>query len=212
MDQNPQGGNVKNRKIALAAMAIALPVVLVSTVGLSSAWAKKAPVAVAGNLTCNQESGTLTFNPPLSSSGATTGSEVTTVKVKIAGCSGNATLPKGGKVNSTISSTNGNSCIALAKPSTTPITLATAWSPKTIAGTSITFKGYQPVTSPTIGFNLGGAGTIGAAGSSYLGSDQGKSTTATSSTNMTVAQFTTACAGPKGLKTLKIVSGTVNLK
>jgi hypothetical protein len=204
---------VKKSKIAMGAMALLLPVVLIGSIGVSGAWAKKAPVAQPGTLTCSTITGTLTFNPPLSATGATSGTETTAIKVAVKGCtSGSATVkPKSGKVSTSQVTNGGNSCTGLAKPSTTAETLTTAWSPKTIAATTISFPGYTPVTSPTVGFQLGGTGTTGSAGSSYLGSDSGKTSTAKVLTGDTSTQFLATC-DKSGIKTLKITSGTVTLQ
>jgi hypothetical protein len=199
--------------IARGAMALALPILVVVSIGVGSASAKKPPVQETGTLTCSTLTGTLTFNPSLSSTGATSGPETTTAKVTVKGCTtGSATVkPTSGKVVETISGTGGNSCTGLTKPSSTAETFTTKWSPKTIASTTISFPGYTAITSPTVGFSLGGKGTTGQAGSSYLGSDSGATSTAKAETADTTTQFLATC-DKSGIKTLKITSGSVTLQ
>ena len=200
------------KSIAMGAMALALPVLLVGSIGVSGAWAKKAPVTVNGTLKCTTLKGTISFNPPLISSGASTGTEVTTVKVSVSGCSGptGETIPKKGSTSEVLNNDTGNSCTGLASPGTSAENFSTKWSPATIAATNISFPGYTPETSPTVGFSLGGSKTTGTG--SYVGTDAGKSSTATAYTSDTESDFVKACDGKKGIKKLSITSGTVNLQ
>lgn len=198
------------RKILMAGSGVALMAGSVALIGPGIASAKGA-VAATGSITCTSISGTLKFSPPLSTSGGTTGSETTTFKGKVGGCSGGSPTASGGTVSLKNVSNNGNSCSGFATStgnSAQTFTIKWKSSPK-ISPTTTTFPAGDITVSPNgQGFTLqsGPGGPVTGSGS-YPGSDNfaGSKATANSNTNLE----TGLCKNKAGnQKTIKITSGS----
>jgi len=200
-----------NRKVAMAGTGVALMLASVGVVGTGAAFAK-GKAASPGTVTCTSVKGVLKFSTPISSTGPTSGSQTTAFKGVISGCTASgagAVTPKVGKVSSSSTSNGGSNCAGFGgSVATTATTFTIKWAPSTILPTVITFPaGAISVASGGKGFTLGGSGVSVAAGSSYAGTDNGGSSTASATTTI---DLTNLCAAvvKKPLKSIKIVSGS----
>jgi hypothetical protein len=220
-----------------AALALGTGSLVVGLASSASASVRNPPTVTAnGTASCGNAStgasgisGTITFVPPLKNGG--TSSEVTTVAIKEKHCTTTATnLPAGGtlkgKVHQSISSPSStNSCTGLT--SSAPETLTVKWSWKNASGVSLatvtptveSFSGYNIVSSTnppwTVsgdeGFQLpgngsGGGGTSSGTGS-FLGSDNGGSSSAVAYLGLTATQLANDCASKGGLKSATFAFG-----
>jgi hypothetical protein len=164
-----------------------------------------------GTVSCKDLSGTIDFDPPLTSVGAS--SEMSLVYVTAKGCSGagGGATPKVGNA-SMLMPLQRSSCSGLESASTTPTSLVTSWSPSNLGASEVIFPGVTPIpteVSAKTGFSFGGTGTT--IEGSYPGTDDGVSSTATLTSNMTAGQIAKACDSANGLTSLN-VRGTLNLK
>jgi hypothetical protein len=219
---------VRLRKYIFGAAALALAsgtLVVALSGGSASASVNPPTVQANGTASCGNAatgssglSGSITFTPPLVNGG--TAAEVTKVSIKLKHCTTTATnLAHGGiltgKVKATISSpTSTNDCAGLGTSAQEILTVK--WTYKSSSGvvldivkpTTITYSGYNPVTSappwPATGdegFQLPGNGSGGGgtssmtSTSSFQGTDHGATSTAVAFLSFTAAQFTTACSG-----------------
>jgi len=182
----------------------------VTLVGTGIASAAKAPSP--GSVTCGTVSGSLKFNPPLATNGGTTGSETTSFKGKLSGCTASGTgakTPSSGKVSESITTNDGNSCSGFASATVkNATTFVIKWAPGTISSTTITFPaGDVTVTNGGSGFKLAGSPSKPVTGSgSYPGTDNFAGSSATANTNVNLE--TGLCAGGKPQKTIKITGGS----
>ena len=195
----------------MAGTGVVLMLASVGLVGTGVASAK-GKTASPGTVTCTSVKGVLKFSTPITSTGATSGSQTTSFKGKIGGCTASGTgavTPKKGKVSSTSTSNGGSNCAGFGgSVATTATTFTIKWAPSKILPTVITFPaGAISVASGGKGFTLGGSGVSVAAGSSYAGTDNGGSSTASATTTI---DLTNLCAAvvKKPLKSIKIVSGS----
>jgi hypothetical protein len=180
-------------------------VLLLGLVELLDATPAAGAASQPGTVSCKGLSGTIRFDPPLKSGG--TAPEVLTGRVTVDDCTAKGgAKPRSGKATIVISAA-ANTCTTLESGTTVPITFVVKWSKD--GTSSITFPGFTPVAAATAGFSLGGAGTT--VSGSYPGSDAGASSTATVVSDLTTKQIVGVCGSEVGLKSLKIVSGTLSL-
>lgn len=161
--------------------------------------------AQRGAVSCPGMTGTLAFDPPLTSTDTST-SEMALVDVTVAGCtaSGGGKTPTVGHgvVEVPVST---SSCGDLTVPSSTPTSLVITWSPATLGVTEVVFPGFTTITSPFPGFTLGGPGTQ--VYGSYPGTE-GASLSLTLG-DMTEAEVAAACASATGLASSTVAGAVV---
>jgi len=183
----------------LATGAIVLPLGFVVALSGAASAARSHPTGT-GLVKCNKIKGTITFNPPLQTSG-TASSETTTTSATASACSGGTPNPS--KVISTSSSTTTgtdvNTCGSLA--TATAPTISGVYDPNTIAPSSTSGGTLGLVSSPKVGFTITNATTTGSFPST--------TTDIAVSSKDTLTKFDAACAKPAGVATLKIVKGNV---
>ncbi len=208
------------RKLLLVGAAVALPLGLVTTVGLATAGAKTPPVVANGTVNCTGISGKISFNPAITLVGPYTNSETATLKVKLGSCTPTSTnLPAGsiitGSTGASITTTgsDANSCTGL--ETSHPVTLTVKWKDKNSGGvvlaklapSTVAFSGYDVLTPSNAGFDLpqdsGGTAT-GTAGGSFFSTDNGASSQANAFTEDTITQITDACETSTGVAKLKL--------
>ena len=162
----------------------------------------------AGSVVCTTLTGTMKFDPPLTSAG--TSPEVAPLRLVISGCtaSGGAT-PKEGHGSAAIP-LHTNNCSSLTSRSKSPITLAIRWSPTTDETSEVRLAEFAPTKTAAIGFRLGGSKTT--VNGSYPGSNHGASSRATLVSSTSPSKLASACASTKGLEVLKIVGSSLELK
>ena len=200
-----------SRKLILGAGALVLPLTGVVMMGAGSASAARSSVVGTGVLTCTSIKGSITFTPPLTTSG-TAPETSTIVKVTVKKCTGSTNgNPSKGTVNTNIATpTSTDGCGTLASGSSTPETLAVTWAGG-FSGSSSTYAGFNPATDAPpgpaeAGFTLPQSGTGSTSGSWA----EGSGSTSTTYSNKTASQILAECNGA-GLKTLKLTEGTTTL-
>lgn len=163
----------------------------------------------AGTVSCDKVTGVLVFTPALTNDGGATGA--VSGKFILHGCSSDSVRlpPKAiGSVRATVQAT----CTGIA-PSVTflglQIVVTIWWGLRGIAPTSVAFVGESLITSPTIGFAIGGSGT--SASGSFHGPDGGASSTAMVTSALTAQSALSACDSATGLHRLKIAGGTLHV-
>lgn len=152
------------------------------------------------------------FDPPLTKSSKGETSVATGTAALTGGASFDHDYPTPG--SETLSTDVGpNSCSALAGGTTETTTLNINWSPDSITSSTVTFTGFEEAETSTgdVQFTFGGSGVGTSVTGSYAGTDGGASSEMTLTTSMTSAALTKACDGKNGLKSIKIVSGTLAL-
>jgi hypothetical protein len=180
----------------LAASALFLPLAAVATIGVGTASAARSNPTGTGTENCTAVTGTITFSPPLTSSG--TAAETTTVSAKATGCSGGSPVATAIAAHATI--TGGTSaCSSLATAA--PPTFTDSYTPSSISPSSVSGGTETEVTSPHIGFTI--------SNETVTGSYPSTTASVSATTSETVAKLTKAC-DKKGLKKLKIKSGSVS--
>jgi len=201
-----------NRKLILAGAGLALmtgSVVLVGT-GVAVAGGK---VTGTGSVSCSSVTGTLKFNPPLTTNGPTSGSETSSFKGVLSSCSGGTPTPSGAKVTESTTTNDGSSCSGFSGNTVkTATTFTITWKAKpAVVPSIITYPaGDITVTDGGTGFTLAGSPSKPVTGSgSYPGADDFASATSHSSTAPLNLE-TGLCAGGKPQKTIKITSGTTS--
>jgi hypothetical protein len=204
----------------MVAAATALPLGIVGVVGASSSSASTPPVVATGTLNCTTIAGKIAFSPPLTTAGGS-GTETSTVGIKLSGCTPSVTSDLGtgaiitGSGSSTITTTkpNANACAGLA--ASTAQTLTLKWKDKNSSGvtlaklapTVVTFDSFDVASGSggTAGFDLpkdsGGIASI-ASGGSFAGADHGASSEANAFTVDTETQIATLCS--TGVAKLKL--------
>ena len=186
-----------NRKLMLVAVAIALPVTMMTFSGVASA--KKTGT---GTTKCTGITGSISFKPALTTTTPFV-AETTTAKITVTGCTGGTPVPTKGTVKQVLKSASGNnSCVGLQTSSSESLTIK--W--KGVAASTSAYGGYTTGTGGPDsgeGFILTG-GTTG-------GSYPGTGSQASVYSSMTQAQILTACGTAKGLAKLTIVGGTTTL-
>jgi hypothetical protein len=177
-------------------------------------------------LSCSRVKGVATFVPPLVNGG--TVSDEAKISLTLSDCIGSDNpIPRSGKATSSGPLTT-NSCSNLKSSGASSNVDGSDVVPRTagpIQGLDVTigkkikhtstasdvlFGGYSNIgDNSNFGWSLGGVGT--SVTGFYQGSDGGSGSTAQYVTNGTDSQITAACEGA-GLKSLKIVSGSISLK
>jgi hypothetical protein len=166
-------------------------------------------------INCVSVIGTVTFSPGLT----TTPQTVTeTISLKISACStGSAVMIPAATYSTTKSNIKAASLVPETDCSATSgflkavDKLAVAWvDPK--SKSTVTFSGSVASGGSTLGWSAPGPSGTGSVTGSYAGSDSGASATMSLVSSETPAQFAAACATKKGLKSVKIVSGSISLQ
>lgn len=200
---------MKVRKLVMGVAAVALPLGVMSTVvGTGAAFAKA--INQPGTVSCSNVAGTIKFTPPLSNTMQTV---KTVINVKETNCTttGGGLKPKSGTAAATQTTAN-DSCAGLANGSATPENLKVKWAPGTkIKPTTVNFSGFDAATNGAgdEGFSLPNSGGTASATGSYIGSDNGATSTAQAFTNKTAAQIGAMCN--TGIASLTIASGSATV-
>ncbi|HYA68385.1 MAG TPA: hypothetical protein VED63_06610, partial [Acidimicrobiales bacterium] len=162
-----------------------------------------------GTVACNDVSGTVTFNPPLTDGG--TSPEVALAQVTIGGCVGadGATTPDAGYGTVSLFTSTDDCADLAAGGAPIATSLAVGWSPTTLGTSSIDFSGFSLSPSGGAGFSLGGSGTT--VSGSYPGEDGGASTTATAVATLSTADIIAACGSTDGLESLTLTGGSLDM-
>jgi hypothetical protein len=210
------------RKMLVIAAAIAVPVSVVAATG-GVAGAKGATGVAADTLHCTTEQTVATFSIPFSSTGVTSGQQMTTISGTISNCTVSGATPVAGTVTGTISGTlisgkpasakhPAGVCSSLANGVTTkekgPLTVT--WSDSSDAAVN----GMHSVTNVknivggtiTVGGTLYGAFTVnGKAAKTNLfqGTDKGKSSVASSMTDVAGTTLLAQCLS-SGLSSISL--------
>jgi hypothetical protein len=182
------------RKFIIGAMALAMPLGMVATLGAGSATASSNATGT-GTYSCKVLTGTITFSPPLTN---TAKIETTTVKAVAKTCSGTAKpTPLSATSSSKTTGTKPSSCTTLVS-ATTAVKFATT---------------YSPVVTPS---TFTGSAKGGTAGSSAVFNVTGKVTgsypSALAKAHAVIKESISTILGlcrSTGVATLHIASGTV---
>lgn len=165
----------------------------------------------AGSVTCSSVTGTVSFDPPLTSSG--TSPETISLSLTSTGCTatGSAAQVTGNTTTATIQAPT-NDCTSLLNSQ--PAAVAVTWSPSSVHASVVSYSGYSIVSAPTTG-NVGlglpnGGGTASVTGS-FPGADKGAKSTLAIYFNVSSTQVLGICAATGGLSSLTAVSGTITL-
>ncbi len=202
------------RRMVVIAAAIALPVSVVAATGsMAGAGAPKID-ATHNTVTCTGVSGTVKFSPPITTN-ESAGTETTSIKATLTGCTSNATglTVLSGSAKGSISSTHTagtNGCTALAGNNTENGTLTTKWksSPKLSSGSSV-------VTVHSVMGSIGSNGnatfhipgsTPSSGTGSFSGTDNGASDATSAQTTTSASSILATCETAKGLKSIGIQS------
>jgi hypothetical protein len=200
------------RKLLVVAAAIAMPVSVIAITG-GAAGAKTAPTGPgADSIHCTTESATVSFSIPLTLAGSTSGTQATTVSGTVSGCSVTGPTPEavtGGTISGTLTAKKAGSakkptatCTGLLGVTKESGTLTINWSGVTIPASSTSVKSATGGTNNTDNGTFAIAGKP-VSGSSFEGSDKGKSSSLGAQTVDTVTQLTDACEGG-GISSLAI--------
>ena len=165
----------------------------------------------AGTITCNQVTGSITFDPPLSTGG--TAPETTEISLTTSGCAttGSTVQVTSATTTATLSSAT-NNCASLL--SSKPVAVASTYTPSSVHASVVSFSGYVIVTEATtadVGFSLPDTGGTAKVVGSFAGTDHGAKSTATIYSTMTSTQALAACATGSGLASLSLAAGVVTL-
>jgi len=213
------------RKILMGVLALTVPLGTVLATQTGALATKPPPFTgpLVGSVTCTGINLKVSFIPPLQ---LTTGGSTINIKGKLSGCnvSGPGTTGESIKkaaVTGTLAGT-GNGCLGLATGTVSPVSLTITWSGTGPGGgkaspnptSSVTVNGADAATngSGDVGFALPAASTL-PAGGSVTGSFPGTVSTQNSHAYgaLTTAAFTPLCSKGKGVKLLKLVSGSITL-
>jgi len=196
------------RKLLVVAAAIAMPVSVIAVSG-GIAGAAKGPSAATDTATCTTLSATVHFSIPLTLTGSTSGTEVTTISGTYSGCSASGAFPisiTSGTISGTFTSKPGSAkhptagCANLSGVSKEKGSIVTTWN-NPAAGTTTT------IVKSITGGTAGGHGTFQVNGKykgSFGGADKGKTSTNAAQTSATVAAITAQCSSG-GVSSLSIV-------
>lgn len=198
------------RKLTYAA-AVTLPFLALSAIGAGTATA--GPAAITGTVTCTSVTGSISFTPALTSTGAGTETNEP-VKLTVKGCTitGGTHKPKSGVITGNLKGSPDTCQSLLFGTSSQTIGLTTKWTPLSDKTSKTSFTGFNSVTDPSgtymgdQGFQLPNTGGSGQTTGSYADS----APTATAYTNQTPATLGTLCGGA-GVTKVTIVTGTATL-
>jgi hypothetical protein len=188
-----------------------VPIGLVVIAGCSSGSSAPPVVVATGGVTCSDVSGTVSFSPPLTTSGSA--AETVTVNLTTKGCTthgSNVAHVQGGKIAATLSESS-SACAALLN--TQPVVVSATWSPTTIHPSTIDISGYSIGVSPSGGggFTLPNKGGTSKVSGSFAGDDHGASSTSAIYSDQGVGQLVSACASAGGLSSITVTSGHLSL-
>lgn len=198
------------RKLVLGCAALALPVGMLTMVGVQAASAGSPPATGAGTVSCTGATGLLGFKPPLTFTGASP--ETASVKVTLHGCHAagttNVTTANfNGSGKGTISVGN-NNCTSLAGTQAVTGSVSIKWTGKagtaklnntTLTLTSIT--GTAAGANGNAGFTFSNQATSG----TFAGTMSGELDSNSTAANLAGPS---GCGAKKGMKKINIVAGT----
>jgi len=204
---------VRLRKLVIGVVAIGMPLTVMSTViGVGAAWA----LTGTGTLSCTKITGSVTFTPPLKGTTQNTNSEtqkysLTTTGCKTGGGSNIHSVTKG-VVSQTIHTTD-TSCYGLIHGSGSGFNFTAVWtSSPAAANSAIAFSGDTPVVvGGKAGFKLPNTGGTAAVSGSFPGTNAGATSHAEGITGDSASQLLAPCSTSTGLKSIKIVKGSLTL-
>lgn len=202
------------RKVIIGVVSIGMPLAVMSTI--VSVDAAQALVTGTGTLTCTKITGSVTFTPPLKGTTKNTNSEtqkysLTTTGCKTSGGSNIHSVTKG-VVSQTIHTTD-TSCNGLNYGSGSGFNFTAVWTSTPAAANSvIAFSGDTPVVvSGKAGFKFPNPGGTAAVSGSFPGTNAGATSRAEGITAQTPTALLAPCSTATGLKSIKIVKGSLTL-
>ena len=206
----PRSGSGTTRAVALGVVALAAVATLAagcSATPSASSSTSGMPTVATGDVTCSHVTGGISFSPPLTSTG--TAAQSTRISLTATGCttSGSHTpVVTRGTAPSTTSACSGVLTLR-------SVALTIHWTPTTIRPSTLTFPGYNIVSTPSgsAGFSFPSSGGSASVVGSFAGSDRGAASTAALYFDPSVAQIQAVCKS-SGLASLPVTSGTVTLK
>ena len=164
-------------------------------------------IVATGSVTCKKVTGSVTFQPAVRHVGTTPETQIVTFRASACSTKGsNVKHVTSGYLTVTVHRPS-NSCIGLLS---TELPKSTGtWRPSSIHSTTASFSGLAFVYNKVgdEGFTVPNVGGTAKVTGSFAGTDHGKRSTATLYTNMTPAQFRSACLSSTGLSRQAIVSG-----
>jgi len=196
------------RRLVLGCAVLALPVGMITVVGVQSASAGSPPVTGTGTVSCTGATGQLGFKPPLNFTGGS--AETASVKVTLHGCSvsgSNVTHSNFNGSGKGSLSTATNNCTSLAGTQPVSGSVTIKWTGK--AGTAKLINTTLTLTSIT-GVPAGANGNAGfafsnqATSGSFAGTMSGE---LDSNASASMLAGSSGCGAKKGLKKINIVSG-----
>jgi hypothetical protein len=193
-----------------AAFVLLSSAVALTGVGVASA----AKAAASGTVSCTAAAGSVTFAPPLVSTGPYV-SEKTTAKVNFTSCTGSVTTPTKGAINSVLTSITTDQCPPPTVQGSSGGSLTIKWAPGKIEPSVVAFSTHGSGTGGPdggLGFIYPGTGGTGSVSGSYGGTDGGKTSTAAVYSNLGSTALLQQCASKTGLKKMTIVGGSIDLK
>jgi len=209
------------RKLSLGIAGIGLLTAMVTVVGAGSA---QAVTTANGTITCKALAGTITFVPPIETTGDTNSAKAvvkvtlktcTYTSTNIPGAHGTITGAAAATLTTTTTNNTANACSGLA--TSRAVSLKVPWKDsngQALAATTVSYSGFDVVANGAFaGFDLpqdtgGTASELG----SFAGTDGGATSQANAFVKSTTTQISTACNGATndGLKTLGLGhAGTV---
>jgi len=200
----------------LVRAVLAGTIIVTGLVGAESLPAAAQASQPTGNDTasCTGVSGTLTFSPPLTKLGSTGAGDTVTLKSKLAGCTASGTTVVQPLADSTESGSftlPDTLCSSIGSGS--PIVTVTMGRYTIISKISFSSEAVAPNTSTgDLGFQVPGPGGTVSTTSGFVGTDGGASSSEFLQSNLSQAKLTKSCASAKGLKSIKIVSGSLSLQ
>jgi len=187
---------------------VALGLFAIMVTGCSSS-ASSSGVATGG-VSCSQITGTVSFAPPLATSGKA--AETTTVTLRASKCntSDSDVSVVSGAATATINRAT-NACASLL--TSKAITATVTWKPTSIRPTVVRFSGFSVTADKAgdAGFALPGPGHSVDVTGSFAGADHGARSQAVVFSSQPATQPLAACAQASGLSTIVVASGALTL-
>ena len=212
-----RGGRLRHRpgtgrrRPVLGVVVLAAVAAGCSATPSASSSTSSMPSVASGDVTCAHITGGISFSPPLTSTGSA--AQQTRISLTATGCTSSASsapVVSRGTAEVTIPSTTSACSGVLTLRS---VALAIHWTPATIRPSTVTFPGYNIVSTPTgsAGFSFPSSGGSASVVGSFAGSDRGAASTAALYFDPSVTQIQAVCKS-SGLASLPVTSGTVTLR
>jgi hypothetical protein len=201
-----------SRKFVMGGAAMSLSLGAVALTGVGIASAKKG--AVLGTVSCTAAAGAITFVPPLVTTGPYA-SETATAKVTFTSCSGSVATPTKGSIDTVFTSISTDQCPPATAKGTSGGSLSIKWAPGKIEPSTVSFSTKASASGGPddgLGYVYPGTGGTSSVSGSFMGSDKGATSTAAVYSDLSSSALLAQCETSAGLKKMKIVSGSIDLK